>query len=134
MRAASAAPGTPKTVLLTALALVALHAAQLGHLVVGRHGICPEHGEIIELSPAAQPAVALPPAGESAVVDGQSEAVDHVHCPVFYGRRDTLAASPPVVRVLALHPPPADFRTPEVWPSDDSGRIDLAPKQSPPVV
>jgi hypothetical protein len=125
---------SPRAVILTALALVALHAAQLGHLVLGRHGICPEHGEIIELSPAAQTAVPHPPAGASAVVDGQSEAVEHTHCPVFYGRRDTLAASPYVVRVLALHPPPADLKTPEVWSSDDSGRIELAPKQSPPVV
>jgi hypothetical protein len=51
---------------------------------------------------------------------------------VLYGRRDVLAAAPPVVRVLALYPPASNVDTPSIWPPDFSGRLVVAPKHSPP--
>jgi hypothetical protein len=118
---------------LTAVALVVLHLAGLGHLVFARHGICPEHGEMIELGAAAShPELAVLPGGSGALSREDSTAAEHAHCPVFYGRRDAIAPAAPVVRVLALHPPPVDLATPSVWPPDFSGRLGVAPKQSPP--
>jgi len=133
MCASSASRRLSRTVLLTALALVTLHFAQLGHLLFARHGICPEHGEMIELGAAENArAIALAPGfSERRGEDGTSE-FEHVHCPVLYGRRDVLASAPPVVRVLALHPPPPDVDTPAIWPPDFSERLQVAPKHSPP--
>ena len=133
MRASSASRRLSRTVLLTALVLVSLHFAQLGHLLVARHGICPEHGEMIELGAADHAeAVAHAPGLSDALSEGASSSSEHVHCPVLYGRRDVLAPVPPVVRVLALHPPASDVDTPAIWPPDFSGRLEVAPKQSPP--
>jgi hypothetical protein len=133
MRAASAAQRAPKAVLLTALVLVGLHLAQLGHLVLGHHGICPEHGEMIELGASAPD---LGPTGSPApgpgLVTDRAQPSEHAHCPVLYGRRDAIAPAPPVVRVLALHPAPSSLATPAIWPPDFSGRLGVAPKQSPP--
>jgi hypothetical protein len=133
MRATRAAPRAPKTVLLTALALLALHLGQLGHLVVARHGICPEHGEMIELGPPAPETgpTGSPERGHGLVAD-RAELSEHAHCPVLYGRRDAILPAPPVVRVLTLHPAPSSLATPAIWPPDFSGRICVAPKQSPP--
>jgi hypothetical protein len=133
MHASNAARRLSRTVLLTALVLVTLHVAQLGHLLFARHGICPEHGEMIELGAVGHAeAVAQAPGPSDALSEDASSAAEHVHCPVLYGRRDVLAAAPPVVRVLALYPPPSDLDTPSIWPPDFSGRLELAPKHSPP--
>jgi len=135
MRASSAGRRLSRTVLLTALALVTLHIAQLGHLLFAQHGICPEHGEMIELGAAGHAdTVAHAPGRADGLSEESSSAGEHVHCPVLYGRRDALAAAPPVVRVLALYPPPSDVDTPAIWPPDFSGRLEVAPKHSPPPV
>jgi len=133
MYASSASRCLSRTVLLTALALVTLHLAQLGHLLFARHGICPEHGEMIELGPAEHAkAVAHAPGLSGRPSEEEPGGLEHVHCPVLYGRREVLAPAPPVVRVLALHPPPSDVDTPAIWPPDFSGRLEVAPKHSPP--
>ncbi len=133
MRAASATQRAPKAVLLTALVLLVLHLVQLGHLVLGRHGICPEHGEMIELgAPASEPWTADSPGPGDALVTDGAQPADHAHCPVLYGRRDAIVRTGPVVRILALHPLPSSVATPIVWPPDFSGRLGVAPKQSPP--
>jgi hypothetical protein len=133
MRAASAAQRAPKAVLLTALALLVLHLAQLGHLVLGKHGICAEHGEMIELgTPVADPGPIFASAPGEGLVADRAQPTEHAHCPVLYGRRDTIVPEAPVVRVLALHPPPSSIATPVFWPPDFSGRLGVAPKQSPP--
>jgi hypothetical protein len=133
MRASSAARRLSRAVLLTALALVTLHLIQLGHLLFARHGVCPEHGEMIEIGEAGQAgSIAHAPSPPGGLIEEASSAGEHVHCPVLYGRRDVLAPARPVVRVLALHPPPSDVDTPAIWPPDFSGRLELAPKQSPP--
>src|ERR1700751_6100479 len=102
MRAASAAQRVPKAVLLTALALLVLHLAQLGHLVLVRHGICAEHGEMIELgTPVADPGPIAASSPGSGLVADRAQPSEHAHCPVLYGRRDTIIPGAPVVRILA---------------------------------
>jgi hypothetical protein len=127
-----------RLVVTTALALVLVQVAGVGHLLFGRHGVCPEHGELIELgSDRSDPLAELEdvpraaPQG-SAFLTSVDAIAEHVHCPVFYGRRDATPVSPPVVRALADVAAPLDQAAPLLTPPDSSGRIDVAPKQSPP--
>jgi hypothetical protein len=129
--------GVSRVVLSTAVALVLLQLAGVGHLAFGRHGICAEHGELIELDavPAtAEPAVRSGFEGQAQLLLASVGTAEHVHCPVLFGRRDQAPAPAALQRVLSSVEAPADAVAPLFQPRDLPGRIRLAPKQSPPAV
>jgi hypothetical protein len=128
--------GVSRVVLSTAVALVLLQLIGVGHLAFGRHGICAEHGELIELDFVAPlPAPAPAPSGvddRAQLVANSAGNLEHVHCPVLFGRRDATPVQAAVVRALSSVAAPGDATVPLFQPRDLPGRIRLAPKQSPP--
>jgi hypothetical protein len=127
--------GASGAVLSTAVALVLLQLVGVGHLAFGRHSICAEHGELIELDSAApaKPSPTLSGADPRAPLLARPAGVaGHVHCPVYFRRRDAVPVPAALVRVLSSVAGPADASAPLLEPRDLPGRIRLAPKQSPP--
>jgi len=129
------ARGVSRVVLSTAVALVLLQLVGVGHLAFGRHGICAEHGELIELDSAPVVAPEPMPAGlddRAQLLASSAGIAEHVHCPVLFGRRDQAPAPAALLRALSSVEAPADAVAPLFQPRDLPGRIRLAPKQSPP--
>jgi hypothetical protein len=126
--------------LVTGLAWLVLvtQVSSFAHLLVVRHAVCPEHGELIHPheGDSASFADAVVSSGVLPRVvirasDGATD--DHVHCPVAMHRRETAVLPPcastvapvraPEIEVLALNTAP---RPPSV------ALFRLAPKNSPP--
>ena len=115
--------------------LVLVQLAGLAHLAFARHGVCWEHGVVVELDGAAgASAVAEPSAGpgldRASRLSGQSDG--HPHCAALWLYRQLSPARAPE---LAVPSPVTDDRTvcrysvpPPRW-----AVLQRAPKQSPPV-
>jgi hypothetical protein len=115
--------------------LVLVQLAGLAHLAFARHGVCWEHGVVVELDGvAAASTVAEPSAGpgldRAPRLGGQSDG--HPHCPALWlhrqlspGRAPELAVATPVtVDRTVRH----DSIPPLRW-----AVLHRAPKQSPPL-
>ena len=124
------------------LLLVVVQGASLGHLLLERHEVCPEHGELIHagVAGAGHGWGAGQPAGaesERAVrAPHASEAIAHSddHCTALATRRELalLPASGGELSVgpsgeVGTLPPRANTQ------HESRARYDVAPKQSPPV-
>jgi len=121
---------------LWAAALVLLQLGGMLHLAAARHGVCWEHGVVVDLD--ASPAQMDGPF--AAVMPGLNRAVGpvvrsdgHSHCPALWLMRAARTEAPaesagPVDgRVCAPSPPPEGVAV------ADGRVLGLAPKHSPPV-
>jgi hypothetical protein len=119
---------------LAAALLVLVQLVGLAHLAFARHGVCWEHGVVVELEGAPEAAAAEPNAapglGLNATVGVRSDA--HPHCPALWLHRQlgpsrpaqpVLVASTPIERPVLGH-----RAVPARWAA-----LARAPKQSPPV-
>ena len=114
-----------------ALALVA-QFSQAAHLVLVKHSLCAEHGELVHGSQRAlakDPSRGVPNSVSAAAHDG---AKDHEHCPALLNNKNRVVppASADIIHVVPLPPDVAmvDTLTPVI--------VDVlrhAPKNSPPV-
>ena len=123
-----------------ALLLVVLHAASLGHLLLERHEVCPEHGELVHADRAGRPHVR---SADDAAGDGSGPAVradasdavghDDDHCAAVATRRElaVLPADGSGLIILAAAESPAVPASAEAQ-HEARARYDIAPKQSPP--
>ena len=120
---------------LAASLLVLVQLAGVAHLAFARHGVCWEHGVVVELdavpsSPAAAEPSAIPGLDRSVLQIGRSEG--HPHCPALWLHRqlgptrapELALARPLVVDAVVVR----DSVPPPRW-----AVLLRAPKQSPPV-
>ena len=115
--------------------LVLVQLAGLAHLSFARHGVCWEHGVVVELGdtgaagPVAQPS-AVPGLARTALAVGRSD--EHPHCPALWLHRQVGPARAPA---LTLAAPVAIDRTVvrDSVPPPRWAVLHRAPKQSPPV-
>jgi hypothetical protein len=124
----------PRWLSLCAAALVLLQLGGLVHLAAAPHGICWEHGVVVELENAPEgvsPAAA--PVGVSRGTLPFVRSDEHPHCPALLLLRQARLESASTAPVLAStrHPQvvtvAADVPPPAGW------ALRRAPKQSPPV-
>jgi hypothetical protein len=127
----------PRGLGLVSQILLAVQVISLGHLLAVRHVTCPEHGDIIHVSPSpAFVVAALPPGGgpdRATVAAAVVDSGDHEHCQacVDHGRRAVLP--PPAACDLRLAGVPTARACPtETDPYAALDLILLSPKNSPP--
>jgi hypothetical protein len=109
----------PRWLSLCAAALVLLQLGGTLHLAVAPHGICWEHGVVVDLD-------ATPRGGES-VAD------QHPHCPALWVFRQARLGSSSSTPVLASADHPAVIAGPQDVSPPAGWALHRAPKQSPPV-
>jgi len=124
----------PRWLTLSAAALVLLQLGGMVHLAAAPHGICWEHGVVVELDGAASGVVpTVTPVGLAAAVVPVIRAELHPHCPALWvfrqARLEASAGGPPLARIAhgTLVASPQDVAPPSGW------ALHRAPKQSPPV-
>lgn len=121
-----------------AMLCVAVQGASITHLLLTRHAVCLEHGELVhaEDDALAAGALAAPAPGGVAIGSARGSAVaEHAdeHCAVLATRREYAILSAPAQALAApvagsdAALPPSD--TPR---AEGRARYDVAPKQSPP--
>jgi hypothetical protein len=124
-----------------ALLCVAVQGASATHLVLTRHAVCPEHGELVHASNAALHAstplrVAAPPSAEaavSAVPDAEVSAHADEHCTALASRREHVLLAAPADALIAPPAAVAAAAQPRaVERPAASARYHVAPKQGPP--
>jgi hypothetical protein len=116
--------------------VVGAQLSSFAHLLLVKHALCPEHGELIHADERARVDTRGEPALSTAVVARESSAaaaLDHAHCPLAVQRRERVALMAPAALVS---PRPATLEAvlcsrplPSV-PQCELFR--LAPKGSPP--
>ena len=121
---------------LWAAALVLLQLGGMLHLAAARHGVCWEHGVVVDLDASPVQADALSPAVAPGVNRASGPVVfsgGHSHCSALWvlrpARAETRADGAGLVAGLAWVPssPPEDVAV------ADGRVLGLAPKHSPPV-
>jgi hypothetical protein len=124
----------PPWLSLCAAALVLLHLGGMVHLAAAPHGICWEHGVVVELEGAAPGTrAASVPEGLAPTTAPLVRADQHPHCPALWVFRHARLESSAGASVLAhvshgaLAASPPDVARPTGW------ALHRAPKQSPPV-
>ena len=126
-----------------ALLLVAVQSAGMGHLLLARHVVCPEHGELVHADAAGAVhahggvAAAAAPARGRAISTGHGDAsAEHAdeHCAVLGSRREH-AIVPAAYQALSAASEGTAVETPAAANPQYEARprYDVAPKQSPPV-
>lgn len=126
------------TVLALGLAFF-VHALNLVHPLVATHRLCPEHGELVDVSPGAGSAglhQAILSEGRDPAVERSAAAVDtHAddHCLLASHRRMTLAAPLRAELAAACGATIEDPSSSAVVPGAGPSLLRLAPKASPPV-
>lgn len=124
----------PRWLTLCAAALALLQLGGLVHLAAAPHGICWEHGAVVELetAPAAVRAVAdlegLSRAGVPLLRNEQ-----HPHCPAVWVLRQARLERSGTAVVLGCSDRPAPIVIREDVPRPSGWALHRAPKQSPPV-
>jgi len=121
---------------LCAAALVVFQLGALFHLAAAPHGVCWEHGVVVDLdaAPAGHEALVLAPGPGLDSAPGPAVRSDaHVHCPALWVLR--AGRSEIVVATASVAPPEPEGIAPVV-PTREVSRgwtLHRAPKQSPPV-
>jgi len=118
-----------------ALLCVLGELTSLGHMLLTRHVVCPEHGELIHATELASTHVAAqPPTAEVTWTRAPNAGHAHDHCGLACTHR---VSAVPVSPAIALSTPPCSrgAESPHQAPNLRDGRDlhRLAPKQSPPV-
>lgn len=118
--------------------LLLVQALTAFHLALGRHEICPEHGEPIhvEAGIAARSPQEPPEASRSEVVRAASAPslaqAPHEHCMVLMQRRDLLSEASSFTAAVCQQPAGGDVAFESHFQRERSELLRLAPKQSPP--
>ncbi len=126
----------PRWVPLCAAAVVLLQLTGMLHLASAPHGLCPEHGVLVDLEAGAPrvdaaPGPALPGLERAPLAAIRADA--HPHCSALWVMRAARTEVPlPGVAVVSedevFRP-----RAPVAVPAPDASVLRLAPKHSPPV-
>jgi hypothetical protein len=124
----------PRWLSLCAAALVLLQLGGLVHLAAAPHGICWEHGVVVELDNApAGVSSAGAPVGLSRGTQPLVRADEHPHCAALLLLRQARLESPSAGPVLASSHHPLVVVVANDVPSPAGWALRRAPKQSPPV-
>jgi hypothetical protein len=134
--------GVARRYLLASIACLVLvtQISTFAHLLVVRHVVCPQHGELVHADDEAPPSDgATLPSGEnprgSAVRTGRETNEDHVHCPVAMHRRQTSVVPAGMFTIApARAAETAAFAFRSIPRPAPFALFRLAPKTSPPVV
>jgi hypothetical protein len=114
---------------------LATHLMAMLHVVVVRHGTCPDHGELVHGAAPVVVAAVVPT--DRTARDATREAAEEPdeHCLLLATRRRELAALAPGNHPLLLAPAPdtRDF-LPIIAPPPPRALLLIAPKTSPPTV
>ena len=117
--------------------ILVTQGASFAHLLLVRHAVCPEHGELIhpdEVGTAAHVAPASTPGNGSAAIGAADDAShEHGHCTVAVHRRHAISV-PPARFIALLARPPVEAVQPPVSAARPAAIAiyRLAPKNSPP--
>jgi hypothetical protein len=87
--------------------VVAAQLSSFAHLLLVKHALCPEHGELIHAGERADVRAQRAPGSGTAVLareSGAAAALDHAHCPLAVQRRERVAL---LARVALVSVPPA---------------------------
>jgi hypothetical protein len=124
----------PRWLSLCAAALVLLQLGGLVHLAAAPHGICWEHGVVVELDNApAGVSSAGAPAGLSRGSLPLVRSDEHPHCPALLLLRQARLESPGAAPVLTSSRHPQVVVIANDVPPPAGWALRRAPKQSPPV-
>src|SRR6516162_10018927 len=125
---------SPRWLSLCAAVLALFQLGGVVHLAAAPHGICWEHGVVVELhtAPAVVRALAAP-AGLSRAVVPQVRSDQHFHCPAVWVLRQARLESSSSASVLACSDHPVAVVVGEDVPRPTGWALHRAPKQSPPV-
>lgn len=121
--------------LFVALLLAASSLSQVAHFMLVRHAFCAEHGELLELSPAAQAETSHASDDDrQARATGSETGEEHDHCQLLArGQREQLAVLPTSVTLApATVSAPVAIAAAAASGFDQLERWLLAPKTSPP--
>lgn len=119
---------------LCAAALVLVQLGGMAHLAAAPHGICWEHGVVVELETAPAGAVATPaPEGLSRAEVPLLRSGQHFHCPAVWVLRQGRLESSGSAHVLACSDHPVLVLVGDDVPRPAGWALRRAPKQSPPV-
>lgn len=123
----------PRCLPLCATALVLFQLGGLVHLAAAPHGVCWEHGVVVELE-APSPAAASPaaPVGLARASSAAIRSDQHPHCPALWVLRQVLESDGSAT-VVASGPHRCVVTAPEPVAPPDGWALRRAPKQSPPV-
>jgi outer membrane biosynthesis protein TonB len=124
---------------LLACLLASSAVGQVAHMLLVQHSVCAEHGELVELHPAAEHGSATahmegPQPDSEHPAGSDPETLEHDHCQVLCRAEQQAAAvgsaasqlEPAQGAKLALH------RRPGVVFASSAGLLAMAPKTSPP--
>lgn len=124
----------PRWLPLCAAVLVLFQLGGLLHLAVAPHGVCWEHGVVVDLEASASAGnPAARPEGMATAPVRVVRSDQHPHCPALWVLRHARLEGARSTAALGVAPRlPAVTATPRVpWP--DGWALRRAPKQSPPV-
>jgi len=124
----------PRWLSLCAAALVLLQLGGTLHLAVAPHGICWEHGVVVDLdaTPRGGESVAVP-LGIAKASGSLARSDQHPHCPALWVFRQARLGSSSSTPVLASADHPAVIAGPQDVSPPAGWALHRAPKQSPPV-
>jgi len=124
----------PRWLSLCAAALVLLQLGGMLHLAAAPHGICWEHGVVVELetAPAGVSSVAAPE-GVSRGVVPLVQSDQHPHCPAVWVLRQARLERPSAALVVECPQRATMSAEPDQVPPPSGWALHRAPKQSPPV-
>ncbi len=121
---------------LCAAALVLIQLGAMAHLAAAPHGVCWEHGVVVELdgAPVRAHALALPVAPGVDPAPGRAVRSDsHPHCPALWVTRAARTELHLSWTVTVAGDEAARPRAPESVPAPAHWALRNAPKHSPPV-
>jgi hypothetical protein len=124
----------PQWLSLCAVALVLVQLGGMAHLAAALHGICWEHGVLVEFD-AAQAGVSAAPAPEglSRTAGPLIRSDRHFHCTAVWTLRQAKLKSSGFAQVIGCRDHLVSVLVGNDGPRPDGWALDRAPKQSPPV-
>ncbi len=130
----SAGRTLPRWIPLCAAAVVLFQLGAMAHLAAAPHGVCWEHGVMVDLDGASARAEgtampALPGVGRALAVRADA----HSHCSAEWVRREARQEVGAFSEVLAPSHPLRRARAPDPVAAPGGRALRCAPKQSPPV-
>jgi len=123
----------PRWLSLCGAALVLLELGGIVHLAAAPHGICWEHGVVVELDTTAPGTPGVPALDGLGTAAPLLRSQQHLHCPALWVFRSVRLESGSATAVLACSQHPAVVAVRQDVPPRAGWALQRAPKQSPPV-